>query len=256
VAHFSEGSTIAGATTTERGGVTPLRGDITSAAYWISLGAAAGGLGGLVAGGIGGRVGMFVLRLTSDDSVRGLESDDGFVIGRFDFTSTLSLLFVTMFLGSLFGLFVVLGRPFFARRWMPGAWAVAGATVGGAILIHDDGVDFTLIEPHWLAVAMFIAIPAAGAGLIAWLVERLHDVWWNRRKTTAAVALAAIPAVIFFPIAVAAVLGGILWVLASRVPEIRRAADRQAARVAAAVVFVSVVLLSGVALVGNVAAVL
>ena len=37
---------------------------------------------GVLVGGIVGRVAMLVLRLTSPDSVRGVESDDGFTIGR------------------------------------------------------------------------------------------------------------------------------------------------------------------------------
>jgi hypothetical protein len=236
----------------ERGaGSGRFRGDLVAVARWVSLGAAAGGLGGLLAGGFGGRLAMFVLRLTSDDSVRGLESDDGFTIGRFDFTSTLSLLFVTMFLGSLFGLFVVLGRPFLPSRWMPGAWAVAGATVGGAVLIHGDGIDFTLLEPHWLAVALFIIIPAAGAALIAWLIGRLHPIWWARRKTTAIVSLAALPAIVFFPVAIVAVLGGAVWLLASRIEQLRGIPRLRPARILAMVVFAAVVILGGIGLAGD-----
>lgn len=225
-----------------------LRDDLRSAAYWISLGAAAGGLGGLIAGGVGGRLAMFVLRVTSDDSVRGLESDDGFTIGRFDLFSTLSLLFVTMFLGSLFALFVVLGRPFLRSAWMPAAWAVAGATVGGAVLIHDDGVDFTVIEPHWLAVTFFIIIPAAGAALIAWLIERFRRFWWRRRMTTAVLSLAILPAVVFFPVAIVALLGAGAWLLANRVAPVRSAPEWRPARAFAGLVFGAVVVLAGVGL--------
>ena len=40
----------------------------------------------------------------------------------------------------------------------------AGA-LGGAILIHADGVDFTSTGPLWFAVTLFVALPlAAGAG--------------------------------------------------------------------------------------------
>lgn len=46
------------------------RQDLKTIVFWISLGSAAGGLGGLLVGGIGGRLAMLVLRLTSNDSVR------------------------------------------------------------------------------------------------------------------------------------------------------------------------------------------
>lgn len=103
------------------------RADLVTVVYWISLGAAAGGAGGALVGGVGGRLAMFLLRLTSDSAVRGLESDDGFVIGRFDLVSTLSLLVLTTVLGASVGLIVVAGRPFFPRKGMPFAWAPAGA---------------------------------------------------------------------------------------------------------------------------------
>lgn len=220
-----------------------VREDVRTIAYWISLGAAAGGLGGLIVGGIGGRLAMFVLRLTSKDSVRGLESDDGFTIGRFDLVSTLNLLAVTTVLGIIVGLIVVFGRPFLPKRGMPFAWAVAGAITGGAILIHEDGVDFTALEPHWLAVALFIAIPAAGAGAIAWLAEIYPRFWWRKRNWTLAAALAAIPGVIVFPVAIFAILVGGIWLVAMQWPRARRLPGWRPARLAAIIVFALIVVL-------------
>ena len=49
---------------------------------WLLLGMATGGWAGFLVGGVGGRIAMFVLRLTSTDSVRGTQSDDGFTIGQ------------------------------------------------------------------------------------------------------------------------------------------------------------------------------
>jgi hypothetical protein len=45
----------------------------------------------------------------------------------------------------------------------------AGVAVAAPI-VHPDGVDFTLLSPLWLAIALFVAIPflyAAGLTLIA-----------------------------------------------------------------------------------------
>ena len=57
----------------------------------VIIGAAAGAL----IGGVGGRIAMRVLMLTSDDTVRGLQSDDDFEIGRFTLANTIALLIIT-----------------------------------------------------------------------------------------------------------------------------------------------------------------
>jgi hypothetical protein len=215
-----------------------LRADAALLAYWITLGAAAGGLGGLIAGGIGGRLAMFLLRLTLPDHVRGIESDDGFVIGQFDLVNTLTLLAITAVMGTAVGLVIVLGRPFFPYRRMPLAWTVAGAAVGGGLFIHTDGVDFNLLEPTWLAVALFIAIPAAGGGLIAWLVEVYHThFWWRHRGVTTLAAIPALMAFAFPPVAVVAAVVGAGWLVALRVERLRELHRWIPARVAAWAVF-------------------
>ena len=50
--------------------------------------------------------------------------------------------------------------------------AVLGGVVGGATFIHPEGVDFLLLEPLWLAVALFALLPAAYGALLSVLVER------------------------------------------------------------------------------------
>jgi hypothetical protein len=213
------------------------REDLKTVAYWLTLGAAAGGLGGGLVGGVGGRIAMFVLRLTSSDSVRGVRSDDGFTIGQFGVLNSLQLLATTALMGCVFGLFVVAGRPFFPKQGMPAAWAVAGAMIGGAVLIHQDGVDFTLLEPHWLAVASFVAIPAAGAGLIAWLTELFPKFWWRKWKLTVLASVGAVPILVFFPIALFAILVGLAWLVAMQRPATRGFSEWRPARVAAITVF-------------------
>lgn len=220
------------------GADTPtMRENLRVVGYWLTLGAAAGGLGGFAFGGVGGRIAMFVLRLTSDDSVRGIESDDGFIIGRFDVADTGNLLFVTAVMGAIVGLIVVAGRPFLPKHGMPFAWALAGAITGGALLIQRDGVDFTLLEPHWLAVSLFVAIPSAGAGFIAWLTQAFQGFWGRNRKLTALAVLPAIPLVIFFPVAIVALLVSGGWSLALRSARLRAMPGWKPARIAAIAVF-------------------
>ncbi len=90
-----------------------LRANLKLVAYWVTLGAAAGGLGGALIGGIGGRLAMFILRLTSSDAVRGVESDDGFIIGRFNVIDTLNLIAATAVMGA------IAGMPRFGRNGRP-----------------------------------------------------------------------------------------------------------------------------------------
>ena len=229
----------------ERAEAPSVRGDLRMLAFWISLGAVAGGWGGFLVGGIGGLLAMFLHRLTSDDSVRGIQSDDDFTIGRFDLPSTLSLLFLTTVMGVIVGLIVAAGRPFFPARGMPFAWGAAGALTGGAILVQSDPdkVDFILLEPTWLAISLFVVIPALGAFLIAAILYSWQSWWWKNRRLTIGAAIAGLPAFIFFPVPIAVTAVGCAWLLALRVPGMRGLARWRPARIAAIVVFCAIVLL-------------
>lgn len=237
-------------------GVAPdARADGLLVLHQAVLGASAGAFGGAVVGGIGGRLAMFILRVTSDDSVRGVETEDGFTIGRFDLLDTLNLLAVTAALGSVVGLIVVFGRPFLPKRLMPVAWLLAGSTFGTSILIEPGGVDFTLLAPRWLAVVLFIGIFGLGAGLIAWLVSLYQGFWWRRKKLTAVVALPALVPVIAFPIAIAALIVGVGWWGAMRSSRLRRLPGWMPARVAALVVFAGVIVAGSFGLYDDVTAI-
>jgi hypothetical protein len=121
---------------------------------------------------------------------------------------------------------------------MPFAWGLAGAIVGGSIIVRKDGVDFNLLEPPLLAVAMFIAIPAIGAGLIAWLTELYPRFWWRRRWTTVVASAAAVPAIVFFPLGILAAIMGGAWAVAMLSPGARVLPGSKPVRMAAAVTFV------------------
>jgi hypothetical protein len=114
---------------------------------------------------------MFVLRLTSDPALRGLKTDDDFTIGVFS-GATLFLVIVTTVLGILGGLVYLVVRGWLPKRARP--WLFGGLTgiVGGATVIRPGGIDFTLLDPLGLAVALFIALPAAYGVAVSLLVER------------------------------------------------------------------------------------
>lgn len=240
-------STLASASPVGATTATTLRQDALRVARWATLGAAAGGFGGFLVGGIGGRLAMLLLRLTSPDWVRGLETDDGFVIGRFDASATAELLLITTILGSVVGLVVVFARPFFPKwMWLP--WAIAGAAVGGAGLVHTNGIDYNVLEPTWLAILLFVSIPALGAAFIAWLVELIHPHWWRRWDVTILGVGFALPSLIALPVSLVAVAVAALWVAAMRIAFVRRLPQWLPARMAAGLVFVAVILFTALKL--------
>lgn len=203
------------------------------------LGAAAGGAGGMLVGGVGGRLAMLLLRFTSPDYIRGLESDDGFEMGVITL-ATFNLIATTAFLGALAGIFVVIALTYMPWSWAPWAWAIPGATVGGAALVHADGIDFSLLQPHWLAVALFVAIPAVGLVSIALCIRLWERWWWSDRPRTAIAALCALPIVILFPLGLAVVVGGAFWAALSGHDAVRLLPRTRLAQRSATVVFAAV----------------
>lgn len=203
---------------------TSWRRDLVGTVRWLSAGALGGLIAGLVAGGVGGRFAMLVLRLTSDPALRGLETDDGFIIGRFS-GETLFLLIFTAFFGLLGGLFYLVVRSLVPPRHRPGLTGVFGGIAGGAIVISPGGVDFTRLEPLSLAIALFVALPALFGVAMSLLVERLlgEDSVLNRAGvwSWAVVALAFVPIALAGPFGLIVILiVGVLWLLSRAFPKL------------------------------------
>jgi hypothetical protein len=175
---------------------------------WMRVVMLAGVPTGMLVVGIGSRLAMLLLRVTSPKPVRGVESDDGFVIGRFTMGGSYALVQIGAFVG-------VLGAALYLliRRWLLGpTWfryltiGLGTGAVGGSFLLHSDGVDFRVLEPRWLAMALFVAVPALFGVAIGPAVEMISrrpmpDGW--RRFAAPAVILAIGPAGIFPALVVA-----------------------------------------------------
>jgi hypothetical protein len=141
----------------------------------VAAGAGIGVLVGLLVVGPLARAAMFVLRLTSTDAVRGVTSDDGFTIGRFDLLDTLGLIGQAGLTCGVLAFVYSVCRGAIARpATRIGLWTLVCATVGGALLVHSDGIDFRLLEPLWLAVGLFVALPAVAGVAVALAVDRVH----------------------------------------------------------------------------------
>jgi hypothetical protein len=158
-----------------------------------------------VAGGIGGRLFMFALAAINPRAA-GMRSDDGFVIGQVTLSGTAHLFFVTAVIGAVGGLVWVAARGlrFGPAWWRAVSMPLAVTLVVGGEVVHTDGVDFTLLEPVALTVALTLAIPAWATVLVTVLGDRWigDDVtvwqrlppalaWTARIGITAGVALAA-----------------------------------------------------------------
>lgn len=148
-----------------------VRGGLLDAARALGRVALAGAVCGAAIGGVGGRLAMLVLRYTSGDVVVGLRSDDGFRIGQFT-GETLFLLGVTAFLGVAGALVYSAGRGWVQRAWRPAVWGALCGLVIGADIVGTDGIDFSLLSPLPLAIALFVAIPALYGVVVSWWVER------------------------------------------------------------------------------------
>jgi hypothetical protein len=194
--------------------------DLAASARRASAGVVGGFIAGILVGGVGGRLAMFILRLTSRPSLAGLETDDGFIIGRFS-GETLFLVIVTAGFGLLGGLFFLAVRGWLPERSRMVLAAVFGAIVGGAAVIHPDGVDFNLLDPLPLAIALFVALPALYGVAMSWLVERLlrSDSVLARSRVWFAALIPLIPLALTGPVGlvILVVLFG-LWAIHRAVP--------------------------------------
>jgi hypothetical protein len=180
-----------------------------------------GALTGFLVGGVGGRLAMRVLFLTSPASIAGVESDDGFIIGRFDLGNTLGLIVLGTGIGIIGALLYLL-----VRRWLPARpsaraavfAAVAGVVVGN-LLVHTDGIDFRVLEPTALAIALFVAIPALFGAVVVPAVEG-----WDRPESwfhTKPLWLALPPILLTLPLLIGVIAIPVLAIVAARA-----AADR------------------------------
>ena len=155
--------------------------------WWANVATFAALASALLAAWPGGRLIMRVLAFTSPDSAQGRLTEAQANVGFPTLEGSLALfLFAGLPAGYLVAiLYVVL------HRWLP-AGRPAGPLLGillliwlGALLdpLRSDNIDFNIVGPGWLAVALFTglsilhgAVAAAAAG---WWSERL-PLWANR----------------------------------------------------------------------------
>lgn len=139
----------------------------------VAAAATAGLVCGFVVNGVGSRLAMMLLARLNPQ-VTGRISDDGFRMGQFTLADTAGLVLFGTAVGVLGGLVFLTLR---SLRFGPGWFRTTSMTVGpavvvGSMLIHDDGIDFRVLEPVWLAIGLFLALPAIFAASVSWLTDR------------------------------------------------------------------------------------
>jgi hypothetical protein len=96
-------------------------------------------------------------------------------------------------LGAINGVLYAAVRGALAPKLRLPLWTVFAAVVGGATIVHEDGVDFTFLEPAALAIALFVALPGAAAAVVVLLVERWSRVEpWSDGRLTIGLGVGAI----------------------------------------------------------------
>lgn len=141
---------------------------------------------GILVIGLGSRLAMFVLRVTSPGYVVGMESDDGFEMGRI----TLSGSYQLLALGAAVGVIGALGYIAVAPWLIGPGWfrrVTVGLTAGalvGSLVIVPGGIDFTVLEPTWLAVSFFVGLPVVSGILLTLAVDRVAapESWTGRGR--------------------------------------------------------------------------
>lgn len=139
----------------------------------VAAATCAGLVAGFTVNAVGGRLAMMLLAKLNPDAT-GRLSDDGFMMGQFDLMATLNLVVIATAIGVLGGLiFLGVRQLRIGPAWFQTLSITAGpAIVVGAMLVHTSGVDFVILKPAWLAVALFVVLPAAYASVVSRVADR------------------------------------------------------------------------------------
>jgi uncharacterized membrane protein len=147
-------------------------------------------------------------------------------MGRVTLSGSLNLAVLYTVFGVILGLLYALARRFLPRRGRIAVWAGVTGALGGAAFVHTSGIDYLVLDPLWLAIAFFVALPTLAGLCVAWLVERIEarGSAFGRRHLVGGLASLLLVG--------PAIVGGLLILLGRR-PALRRLTDAGPVRVLA-----------------------
>jgi hypothetical protein len=190
---------------------SPVRAEAPSVAHTIGViasGNVAGFIAGLIAGGVGSRLAMRIMALTSPDA-QGAFTEAREIVGEITFGGTLFLLLAGGLLGVAGGLAYVA-----LRRWLPSRFTglvvgLLALAVSGRVLVDPDNIDFVILDPASLGIAMFAALPILFGLLVVPLQARLEPFFTKPRpriRTILILLAGLLPLALGGPLAVALVI--------------------------------------------------
>jgi hypothetical protein len=145
---------------------------------------------------LGSRIAMRVLAVTSGPGVQGAKTEAEEIVGRITLDGTMFLVLAGTFIGGVAGLVYLAIRP-----WLPEqrirrqlAFSLVMLALVGRLLVDSDNIDFAILSPALLAVAMFAALPLLYGYLFVSLYDRLAP-FVMRERSWAGTAL-LIPALL------------------------------------------------------------
>lgn len=189
----------------------------------VASGVLAGFISGLIAGGVGSRLAMRVLSLTSPDA-QGAMTEAGEVVGEISLGGTIFLLAAGAVLGMAGGLAYVALRRWLPKRKTGLAFGLLMLAVSGRVLVDPDNIDFVILDPASLGIAMFTALPVLFGLFVVPLQVRLEPFFTKPRSriaTTLMLVAGLLPLAIGGPLAVAIVILVAVGFLVARSPTVR-----------------------------------
>lgn len=121
------------------------------------------------------------LLASRNPQAHGRLSDDGFEMGVVTLDGSLNLASVGIAVGVIGWLTYLIARPLlFGPTWFH--WfclSIPPGVVAASLIVHPEGVDFTVLGPLWLAVALFVAVPAAYGPLMHLVMLRIGGTPWG-----------------------------------------------------------------------------
>jgi hypothetical protein len=151
------------------------------------------------------------LLASRNPAAHGFRSDDGFTMGRVTLAGSANLVVLGIVVGVVGWLTYLVVRPLlFGPTWF--RWfslSLPPAVVAASLVVHPGGVDFTVLQPLWLTVGLFVAVPATygplmhaamlrfgGAPAGAGLVQRAPAAAWVLRAAFSALAVSSLVALV------------------------------------------------------------
>ena len=185
--------------------------------WWVQLDVITGLTAGILVMGTGGRLAMRLLGATGGDRAQGRITEADEVVGEVTISGTLGFV---LFIGIITGLLTAV-LWYALRRFLPPRW-VGGLAFGAGLLVvfgtrndplRPGNEDFDIVGPWWLAVVVFsalalvygVALACYSARLSRWLPP-FGQSW---RSLSYVLLLILVP---FFPLGMAALLGGAVYV--------------------------------------------